>query len=49
MEYLHHINSPADVKALGIGELKELASEIRSAMLEKISLCGGHLVQTLVW
>ena len=42
MEYLHHINSPADVKALGIGELKELASEIRSAMLEKISLCGGH-------
>ena len=42
MEYLHHINSPADVKALGIGELKELASEIRNAMLEKISLCGGH-------
>ena len=42
MEYLHHINGPADVKALGIGELKELASEIRSAMLEKISLCGGH-------
>ncbi len=42
MEYLHHINSPADVKALDIAELKELASEIRSAMLEKISLCGGH-------
>ena len=42
MEYLHHINGPAAVKALGIGELKELASEIRSAMLEKISLCGGH-------
>ena len=42
MEYLYHINGPTDVKALGIGELKELASEIRSAMLEKISLCGGH-------
>ena len=42
MEYLNHINGPADVKKLNINGLNGLAAEIRAAMLEKISMCGGH-------
>lgn len=42
MNYLNHINGPADVKKIDIKDLSVLASEIRTAMLEKMSMCGGH-------
>lgn len=42
MNYLNHINGPADVKKIDIEDLSVLASEIRTAMLEKMSMCGGH-------
>lgn len=42
MKYLNKINSPDDIKTLGVEELNILASEIRSVLLKKISICGGH-------
>jgi len=40
--YLEKINSPADVKKLDIGQLNELAAEIRSALMNRLSHHGGH-------
>ena len=40
--YLENITSPADVKRLSIEQLKTLSSEIRTALLGKLSECGGH-------
>ena len=40
---LEKINSPKDVKALSIHELTELSSEIRTALLTRLSEHGGHL------
>ena len=39
---LDKIESPKDLKPLSISELKELAEEIRSALLKKLSIHGGH-------
>lgn len=39
---LDKIESPKDLKPLSISEMKELAEEIRSALLKKISIHGGH-------
>ena len=36
------IESPKDLKPLSISEMKELAEEIRSALLKKLSIHGGH-------
>jgi 1-deoxy-D-xylulose-5-phosphate synthase len=44
---LESIQSPADVRALRISELKELASEIRAFLVEQISKTGGHLSPNL--
>ena len=41
------IASPADVKKMDMDSLKELAEEIRTALLNKISQCGGHLAPNL--
>ena len=43
MTYLEKINSPQDVKKLEIGEMKELAGEIRAAVLNRDSTVGGHV------
>ncbi|WP_433872085.1 1-deoxy-D-xylulose-5-phosphate synthase [Saccharopolyspora sp. CA-218241] len=43
MTLLGTVQSPADVKRLGHGELAELAAEIRSFLIEKVSQTGGHL------
>ncbi len=43
MSYLDAINSPKDIKNLTINELKELAKEIRSAILNRNSTIGGHV------
>lgn len=44
---LEHINSPADVKALNLDELKQLAEEIRHFLISVISKTGGHLAPNL--
>lgn len=41
--YLETINSPADVKKMDIGNLPKLCSEIRDALLGKLSEHGGHV------
>lgn len=41
--YIEHIQSPDDVKRLSETQLKELAGEIRQALLTKLSLHGGHI------
>jgi deoxyxylulose-5-phosphate synthase len=35
--FLDHINSPADLKKLTLGELEQLASEIRQKIIETVS------------
>ncbi|WJY68199.1 1-deoxy-D-xylulose-5-phosphate synthase [Corynebacterium auris] len=43
MRLLDTIESPADLKALSLAELRELAEEIRVLLIEKVSATGGHL------
>ena len=43
MTLLGSVQSPADVKRLRHGELVQLAAEIRSFLIEKVSRTGGHL------
>lgn len=45
--YLENINSPADVKAVGIDKLDILASEVRKHLLQKLSDHGGHIGSNL--
>ena len=40
--YLEKINSPADVKKLNSDEMKSLAAEMRTALINKLSVHGGH-------
>lgn len=40
--YLEKINSPADVKKLSSDEMKALAAEMRTALIKKLSIHGGH-------
>ncbi|MDQ6744070.1 MAG: 1-deoxy-D-xylulose-5-phosphate synthase, partial [Candidatus Dormibacteraeota bacterium] len=44
---LESIQSPADLRAIHGPELKELASEIRTFLVEQISRTGGHLSPNL--
>ena len=39
---LDKINTPTDLKNLDLSELNQLADEIRSVMMQKMSVCGGH-------
>lgn len=41
--FLEKINSPSDIKNLQVSELKTLADETRSALINKISKAGGHI------
>ena len=43
MGFLENINSPADVKNLSIDQLDQLAAEIRTFLIHKVSATGGHL------
>ncbi|MCG1000424.1 1-deoxy-D-xylulose-5-phosphate synthase [Lactococcus lactis] len=43
MSVLEKIDSPADLKKVSNQELEELASEIRIAVLHKVSNIGGHV------
>jgi 1-deoxy-D-xylulose-5-phosphate synthase len=40
---LNELHSPADIKGLSVGELNLLASQLRGALLEKLSHHGGHV------
>ncbi|MBE6876821.1 MAG: 1-deoxy-D-xylulose-5-phosphate synthase [Ruminococcus sp.] len=40
--YLEKINSPEDIKKLEISQLRTLADETRTALINKISKAGGH-------
>ena len=44
---IENIKSPADVKKMNPANLMALAAEIREALLNKISKCGGHLAPNL--
>jgi len=44
---LERINQPEDLKALSVGQLIELAAEIRQFLIEKLSVTGGHLAPNL--
>ena len=41
--YLENINSPADLKKLSVGELTSLCAEMREALIQKLSVHGGHV------
>ncbi|MGL5255119.1 MAG: 1-deoxy-D-xylulose-5-phosphate synthase [Brevinema sp.] len=47
MSILDHVNSPEDVKNLSSSELKILASEIRTFLIDSVSKTGGHLAPNL--
>ena len=44
---MEKITSPADVKKMDTESLRALAAEIRTALINKISHCGGHLAPNL--
>jgi 1-deoxy-D-xylulose-5-phosphate synthase len=47
MTLLSTIQSPADLKALPVEQLADLATEIREAILTQVSRTGGHLAPNL--
>lgn len=47
MSLLDQIHSPADVRALPVGQLPALASEIRERILAVVGKRGGHLTSNL--
>jgi 1-deoxy-D-xylulose-5-phosphate synthase len=46
-KFLPQIHQPEDIKNLSIGELGELAAEIRHRIIEVLSVNGGHLASNL--
>ena len=42
-KYLSDINFPSDLKKLSSSQLKILAEEVRSEMIDAVSETGGHL------
>ncbi len=44
---LHSIDSPADLRALPRESVEQVADEIRSEILERVSQTGGHLASSL--
>ena len=47
MDYLDKINKPSDIKKLSRDELKLLAKELRSFIIDSVSKTGGHLSSNL--
>ena len=41
-EILNTVNSPKELKKLTIEELKQLAGDIRDALMNRLTKCGGH-------
>lgn len=46
-ELLHSIQSPDDIKQMSLPQLGQLAAEIRSRIIEVLSVTGGHLASNL--
>jgi 1-deoxy-D-xylulose-5-phosphate synthase len=44
---LERVSCPEDLKTLTIGDLKDLAQEIRDLIIERVSINGGHLAPNL--
>lgn len=44
---IENIDYPSDLKRYALADLKVLAKEIRSLLITKSSLCGGHLASNL--
>ena len=44
---LQNLGGPADLKQLSVGQLEELAQEIRQAICDQVSRSGGHLAPNL--
>ena len=44
---IYDIESPEDIQGLSVSELKVLAAEIRSFLIESIAKTGGHLSSKL--
>ena len=47
LTFLENIESPTDLKNLSILELEQLASEVRSRIIQVLSVTGGHLASNL--
>lgn len=47
MKVLSNINSPKDVKALNMSDLDILAQDVRTAILNRTSVTGGHVAPNL--
>ncbi len=47
MSLIDKINSPADLKKLGMNELKEYVQEARRFLIDSVSKTGGHLASSL--
>jgi len=45
--FLERLKSPEDLKWLSLGDLKQLAAEIRERIVETVSRNGGHLASSL--
>src|ERR1051325_6493483 len=46
-ELLSHIQSPADLKSLSPEQLKQVALELRQAIIDNLSKTGGHFASDL--
>ncbi|KDR94114.1 1-deoxy-D-xylulose-5-phosphate synthase [Peptoclostridium litorale DSM 5388] len=46
-KHLDNIEAPSDLKKMNMQELKELSSEIRDFLIDKVSKTGGHLASNL--
>lgn len=44
---LDKINTPADLKLVPEGQLKELASELRTFLVDTLDVSGGHFASSL--
>jgi 1-deoxy-D-xylulose-5-phosphate synthase len=44
---LDSIDSPEQLRTLSIPQMEQLAGEIRSEIIEKVSVRGGHLAPNL--
>ena len=47
MQIMDKIDSPVDLKELSQGDLRELASEIRGELVDRVTANGGHLASNL--
>ncbi len=47
MKHLPAIQSPADLKAMPVERLADIATEVRSAIVEQVQTTGGHLAPNL--